>query len=101
MNKKAHIDVPEDEIASFCKKHHIHKLAFFGSVLRDDFGPDSDVDILVEFEPGHVPGFFHLFDIEEELSAILGVKVDLRTPEDLSRYFRQKVLSTAEVLYAA
>ena len=102
MDKKAQIKVPRDRIASFCKKHHIRKLSLFGSVLRDDFGPDSDVDVLVEFESGHVPGFFRLFDMEGELSAILGVKkVDLRTPEDLSRYFRQKVLSTAEVQYAA
>lgn len=101
MTKKAHIEVPEDEIASFCKKHHIHKLALFGSVLRDDFGSDSDVDILVKFEPGHVPSLFHLFDMEDELSTILGVRVDLRTPGDLSRYFRQKVLFTAEVSYAA
>ena len=101
MSDKAHIEVPEDEIASFCKKHHIRKLALFGSVLRDDFGPDSDVDILVKFEQGHVPSFFHLFDMEDELSAILGVKVDIRTPEDLSRYFRQKALSTAEIIYAA
>lgn len=101
MSDKAHIKVPEDEIASFCKKHHIRKLALFGSVLRDDFGPDSDVDILVKFEQGHVPSFFLLFDMEDELSAILGVKVDIRTPEDLSRYFRQKVLSTVEVIYAA
>ncbi|MBU7017057.1 MAG: nucleotidyltransferase family protein [Theionarchaea archaeon] len=101
MSDKAHIEVPQDEIASFCKKHHIRKLALFGSVLRDDFGPDSDVDVLVEFEPGHVPSFFRLFDIEDELSAILGLRVDLRTPEDLSRYFRQKVLSTAEVKYTA
>lgn len=100
MGKKAKIKVPRDKIASFCKKHHIRKLFLFGSVLRDDFGPDSDVDVLVEFEPGHVPGFCRLFDMEDELSAILCVKkVDLRTPEDLSHYFRRKVLSTAEVQY--
>lgn len=102
MGQKALIKIPKERIAAFCKKHHIRKLSLFGSVLRDDFGPDSDVDVLVEFEPGHVPGFFRLVDMEDELSAIVGVrKVDLRTPEDLSRYFRQKVLSTAEVQYAA
>lgn len=102
MSRKARIEIPKEKIASFCKKHHICKLSLFGSVLRDDFNPDSDVDVLVEFEPGHAPSFFRLFDMEDELSAILGVeKVDLRTPEDLSRYFRQKVLSTAEVQYAA
>ena len=102
MSKKAHIEIPKEEVASFCKKHHIRKLSLFGSVLRDDFRPDSDVDVLVEFELGHTPSFFRLFDMEEELSIILGVKkVDLRTPEDLSRYFRQKVISTAEVQYKA
>ncbi len=102
MGQKALIKIPKERIAAFCKKHHIRKLSLFGSVLRDDFGPDSDVDVLVEFEPGHVPGFFRLVDMEDELSAIVGVrKVDLRTPEDLSRYFRQEVLSTAEVQYAA
>jgi hypothetical protein len=69
--------------------------------LRDDFRPDSDVDVLVEFEPGHVPGFFRLLAMEEELSSIFARAVDLRTPEDLSRYFRQSVLAHAEVHYAA
>lgn len=88
-------------IAEFCERHHIRKLALFGSVLREDFRPDSDVDVLVVFEPGHVPGFFRLFDLEEELSAIFGGrKVDLRTPEDLSRYFRREVEAEAEVQYA-
>jgi len=102
VGKKAQIGLPEDKVASFCKKHHIRKLSLFGSALRDDFGPGSDVDILVEFEPGKAPSFFRLFDMEEELSAMLGGrKVDLRTPEDLSRYFRDKVLATAAVQYAA
>ena len=93
MREKTRIKFPRDKIASFCKKHHIRKLSIFGSVLRDDFGPNSDIDILVEFEPGKTPGFFHLFDMEEELSAILGGrKVDIRTPEDLSHYFREEVL---------
>ncbi|MDI6775692.1 MAG: nucleotidyltransferase family protein [Syntrophales bacterium] len=102
MRKKDQIGLPEDKIASFCKKHHIRKLSIFGSVLRDDFGPGSDIDILVEFEPGKAPSFFRLFDMEEELSTMMGGrKVDLRTPEDLSRYFRDKVLAAAVVQYAA
>jgi len=92
---------PKGQVAAFCRRHHILKLSLFGSVLRDDFGPKSDVDVLVEFEAGHVPGFFRLFDMEEELSALLGGrKVDLRTPQDLSQYFRDEVLALAEVQYA-
>jgi hypothetical protein len=95
------IAVPKDRIAEFCQRNHIHKLSLFGSVLREDFRTDSDIDVLVEFEPGHVPGFFRLFDMEEELSSILyGRKVDLRTPQDLSRYFRDEVIANAEVQYA-
>lgn len=94
--------IPADrrKIAEFCRRHHIRKLAFFGSVLREDFGPDSDVDVLVEFEPGHVPGLI-FFAMEAELSQILGRKVDLNTPKFLSRYFRDQVLEEAEVQYAA
>ena len=95
------IQVPNKELAVFCRRHHIRRLAFFGSVLRDDFAPDSDVDVLVEFEPGSVPGLFGLARMERELAALLGGrKVDLRTPEDLSRYFRQTVLDEAVVQYA-
>ncbi|GAB4453262.1 MAG: nucleotidyltransferase [Anaerolineae bacterium] len=93
------IVIPKEEIAAFCQRHHIHKLALFGSVLRDDFGPDSDVDVLVEFEPGRVPGLITLAAMEIELSAILGRKADIRTSAELSRYFRQKVVDTAEVQY--
>ena len=101
MRKKARIELPQDKIAAFCKKHHIRKLSLFGSVLRDDLVPCSDIDILVEFESGKVPSFFRLFDMEEELSAILGgQKVDIRTPEDLSRYFRDRILDSAVVQYA-
>ena len=93
--------LPTEQIAAFCRRHHIRKLSLFGSVLREDFRPDSDIDVLVEFEPGHVPGFFRLFDLEEELSRLSGGrKVDLRTPQDLSRYFRDEVLAHAEVQYA-
>jgi predicted nucleotidyltransferase len=102
MNERKQIELPKEKIALFCKKHHIRKLSLFGSALRDDFGPNSDVDVLVEFEEGHVPSFFRLFDMQDELSILLGGrKVDLRTPEDLSRYFRQDVLATAVVQYAA
>jgi len=91
--------IPKDEIAEFCKRHHILKLSIFGSALRDDFAPDSDVDVLVEFEKGYEPGFA-FFDMQEELSKLLGRKVDLHTPGFLSRYFRDKVLKEAKVQYA-
>ena len=91
----------KDRIAAFCRRHHVRRLALYGSVLRDDFGPESDVDVLVEFEPGHVPGFFRLARMERELSeSFAGRKVDLRTAGDLSRYFRDAVLAEAEVQYA-
>jgi predicted nucleotidyltransferase len=96
------IKIPGEKIAEFCKKNHIRKLSLFGSVLRDDFSPDSDIDFLVEFTPGKVPGLIGLSRMERELSEILsGQKVDLRTPQDLSKYFRQEVLALAEVQYAA
>ena len=99
--KVGNLDVPGEAVAGLCRRYHIRKLAFFGSVLRDDFGPDSDVDVLIEFEPGHEPGFFGLFDIGQELSSALGGrKVDLRTPRDLSRYFRDEVIAHARVWYA-
>ena len=94
----ARINTDSQEIAEFCRRHHIRMLAFFGSVLREDFGPDSDVDVLVEFEPGHVPGLA-LFSMEEELSRILRRKVDLNTRGFLSPYFRDRVLSEAEIQY--
>ena len=96
----AQIAVDKDRIAAFCREHRIRRLALFGSVLHGDFRPDSDVDVLVEFDPGSVPGLFGVARMERELSAILGRKVDLRTPEDLSRYFRQSVKEEAEVQYA-
>lgn len=98
---KSRLKIQEVDIAGFCHRNHIRKLAFFGSVLRSDFSAESDVDVLVEFEPGHVPGFIRLARMERELTEIIGRKVDLRTPEDLSRYFRDEVLREAEVLYAA
>jgi predicted nucleotidyltransferase len=99
MNK--HIVLPKEQIADFCRLHHIRRLAVFGSALRSDFNENSDIDILVEFEPDHIPGLFGMARLERELSKLLGGrKVDLRTPEDLSRYFRQEVLNEAEVQYA-
>jgi predicted nucleotidyltransferase len=86
------------KIARFCRKYYIRRLAFFGSVLRADFGPHSDVDVLVEFEPGHTPGLL-FFTIQEELSKLLGRKVDLNTPKFLSPYFRDQVIAEAEVQY--
>ena len=95
------IDIPKAEIEGFCRRNHIRRLALFGSVLRNDFTRESDVDVLVEFEPESVPGLFGVARMERELSVIFGGrKVDLRTPEDLSRYFRQSVLEGAEVQYA-
>ena len=91
------IAIPKEEIESFCRRNRIRKLALFGSVLRDDFGPDSDVDVLVEFEPGTRVGL-RFFALEQELSELLGQKVDLNTPGFLSKYFRDQVLAEAEVL---
>jgi uncharacterized protein len=99
MNR-IHIQIPKERITDFCRQHHIRKLAIFGSALRDDFGSDSDVDVLVEFEPGHVPGLA-FFGMEQELSAILGRKVDLNTAGFLSPEIREVVLKEAEVQYVA
>jgi predicted nucleotidyltransferase len=87
-------------LPSFCRRHHIRRLAVFGSALREDFGPESDIDFLVEFDSAFIPTLFDIAAMEKELSELLGRKVDLRTPEDLSRYFRDKVLAEAEVQYA-
>jgi len=98
MNKA--ISIQKDKIADFCKRHHIQRLAIYGSALRIDFKPESDIDVLVEFAPGHTPGFFKLFEIENELSDLFGGrKVEIRTPQDLSMYFRDKVIEGAEVQY--
>ena len=100
MKRNYSIDIPREQIEAFCKKHHICKFSVFGSALRQDFSPDSDIDILVEFHPEYTPGLIKLAGIEIELSNIIGRKVDLRTPQDLSRYFRQEVIESAEVQYA-
>jgi len=97
----AKIPIDLKKITEFCRRHHIRKLSFFGSVLRDDFRPDSDVDILIEVKTGATAGFLRLAAMELELSQILGRRVDLRTPAELSRYFRDEVLRVAEVQYAS
>jgi len=99
MNKRIQIDIPRAKIADFCRNHRIRKLSLFGSVLRSDFNAESDVDMLVEFESGERVGYIRMAGIELDLSDMLGCKVDLRTPQELSRYFRQDVLDSAEVLY--
>lgn len=99
MNSRIQIDYKK--LAEFCRKNHIKKLSLFGSVLRDDFCADSDIDVLVEFEQGYSIGLIKMAQMESELSALLGRKADLRTPNDLSRYFRNRVLADAEVQYAA
>jgi predicted nucleotidyltransferase len=95
---RARIVVPKESIAHFCRRYRIRRLSLFGSVLREDFGPDSDVDVLVEFEPGTRVGL-KFFAIERELSEMLGRKVDLNTPGFLSKYFRDEVLAEAEDQY--
>jgi hypothetical protein len=98
----ATIQLPKDEIRSFCQRHGVRKLALFGSVLRPDFDSDSDIDVLVEFAPATRVGFFELYDMEQELSRLLGGrKIDLNTPNSLSEYFRQRVLAEAQVQYVA
>jgi predicted nucleotidyltransferase len=94
------IPIDQEAIADFCRRRQIRKLALFGSVLREDFRPDSDVDVLVEFQPGAKVGLIRLAGMERELSAVLGRKTDIRTPGDLSPYFRQQVVRNAEVQYA-
>ena len=92
--------IPKDQVAEFCKKHHIRRLSIFGSALRDDFTTESDVDVLVEFDPLHIPGLIRLVGMEIELSEIIGRKVDLRTAQELSRHFTQEVVESAELQYA-
>ena len=95
------LTVPKRKLAAFCRANGIRRLSVFGSALRDDFGPDSDIDLLVEFDPERIPGLIRLAGMELELSELFdGRKVDLRTPQDLSRYFRLQVMSEAEVQYA-
>lgn len=95
------IQFDADQLADFCRKHHVARLSVFGSILRDDFGPDSDIDLLAEFEPGQTPGMVGFGSMILELSKMLGRQVDLRTPQDLSRHFRPFVLREAKPLHAA
>jgi hypothetical protein len=97
--KPERVNLTKEQIAEFCQKNHIKKLAFFGSILRDDFRPDSDIDILIDLDYNYRTGLMKMARMERELSETIGRQVDLRTPEDLSDYFRDKVLSEAEVLY--
>ena len=99
--KNMAIDILQGSLAEFCGRHHIRKLAFLGSVLRDDFRADSDVDVLVEFERGHVPGFIRLAGMELELARLIGRRVDLNTPHCFSRPLRERVEAEAEVRYVA
>jgi len=94
------IEIPDEEVAEFCRRHRIRRLSLFGSILRQDFGPNSDVDVLVEFQPGATPGLA-FFAMQDELTAIFGRKVDLHTAASLSKYFRDEVLAEAEVQYGA
>lgn len=98
MEITQNIPIPLDAIRDFCERHHIRRLALFGSVLRDDFHPDSDIDVLVEFEPEHIPGLAFI-TMQNELSDLLGRSVDLNTPGFLSDYFRDQVLANARVVY--
>ena len=97
---RSKINLPEGKIADFCRRNRIARLSLFGSVLREDFNENSDIDVLVEFEPTQVPGFLGLAGMEMELSELLGGrKVDMRTPDELSRYFRGEVMASAEPQY--
>jgi predicted nucleotidyltransferase len=98
--ERPRIDLSNKKVADFCRRNHIRKLSVFGSFLREDFGTDSDIDLLVEFAPDHIPGLIRLAGMENELTSILGCKVDMRTAEDISRYFRHEVLESAQVKYA-
>jgi predicted nucleotidyltransferase len=100
MSERSSIQLPRDKVAEFCKRNRIRKLSLFGSALRGDFRQESDIDLLVEFQPGATPSLLDLARMERELSTVLGRKVDLRTPQELSRYFREEVLSSASVQYA-
>jgi uncharacterized protein len=97
--KKNPLAINKEKIARFCQKHHIISLALFGSILTSHFSSKSDIDILVKFEKKHIPSLFDMVDMEEELSALVGRKVDLKTAEDLSRYFRNEVVAQAKILY--
>lgn len=94
-------DISKAKLADFCKSNHIVKLSVFGSSIRGELQPDSDIDLLVEFERGLTPGLFSIIRMEMELTEMLGRKIDLRTPEDLSPYFRDEVIQNAKLQYHA
>lgn len=94
------IAFPKNKIRDFCRKYHVKKFSFFGSILTDKFGPDSDIDVLVEFEPNAHPNYFLLVDMENDLTKIFGRRTDVRTPNEISHYYRQQVLSEAKSIYA-
>ena len=98
--KRAKLKLPKNKIDDFCRRHNVRRLALFGSVLGEDFTPESDVDILIEFEPGTRIGL-RFFALQDELSQIVGRKVDLNTPGFLSKYFRERVMEEAEDQYAS
>jgi len=101
MVAQERLNIDQHEIRAFCEEHGIRRLSLFGSILTDQFGPQSDIDVLVDFLPDRIPGFFKLAEVEAGLTKLFGHrKVDLRTPQDLSRHFRDKVLATAEIQYA-
>jgi len=93
--------IPRERLAEFCRKNHIQRLSVFGSAVRGPLRPDSDVDLLVEFEPNRTPGLFSIVRMETELSEMLGRKADMRTAEDLSQYFRDEVVQNAKLQYQA
>jgi uncharacterized protein len=99
MNRTLAINLPYEKITAFCQQNAIAKLSLFGSILRNDFNAESDVDMLVEFIPGNKITYFDLAGMEIELTEIVGQKVDLRTPGELSRYFRQNVIESAQTIY--
>src|SRR5688572_11411960 len=100
MTREYPIEIPYEAIAEFCRRNHIRKLSLFGSVLRDDFTPESDVDVLVDFEEGKTPGLA-FFSMAEELEALFGRAVDFKTPKALSKYYKEEVLAEAEPVFVA
>jgi len=96
---KPRIPIPKDKIAEFCRSNYINNLALFGSVLTDRFSDTSDIDVLIEFDSAHIPGFFGLVDMEDQLALIVGRKADIHTPRDLSPYFREDVIKQAYPIY--
>lgn len=95
------VKIPKAKISNFCKKNHISSLSLFGSILTERFGPKSDIDFLVEFNPRHIPNLFDVVRMESELKELVGRNVDLRTPRDLSKYFRDDVISQAKRIYGS